>query len=184
MMGKAEDRAIKVLQEVRIHAPPVPVEQIAKAYGVAVRYQAFKGDVSGMLYRDGPNSVIGINASDVEVRQRYTIAHELGHLFLHPGRDVWVDRNVRVNFRNAESGLAVNYEEIQANAFAAELLMPWKWVIDEATMRVRTGQAQNVRQLIESLSKQFLVSRPAMEYRLINLGLIDPEPGRRRPMLQ
>src|SRR5690348_12650446 len=98
VMGKAEDRAIRVLEELRIHAPPVPVVQIAQAYGVAVLYQPFDGDLSGMLYREGPRKVIGVNASDVDVRQRYTIAHELGHLFLHPGRDVWVDRNVRVNF--------------------------------------------------------------------------------------
>jgi Zn-dependent peptidase ImmA (M78 family) len=176
-MGKAEDRAIQVLEELRIHAPPVPVVQIAQAYGVAVLYQPFDGDLSGMLYREGPRKVIGVNASDVDVRQRYTIAHELGHLFLHPGRDVWVDRNVRVNFRNAESGLAINREEIQANAFAAELLMPASWVMTEANTRVRTRQAQNVRQLVDGLASRFFVSRRAMEYRLINLGLIDPEPG-------
>jgi Zn-dependent peptidase ImmA (M78 family) len=176
-MGKAEDRAIQVLDELRIHAPPVPVVQIAQANGVVVLYQPFDGDLSGMLYREGARKVIGVNASDADVRKRYTIAHELGHQFLHPGRDVWIDRNVRVNFRNAESGLAINREEIQANAFAAELLMPSKWIITEASMRVRTRQARNVRQLIDGLSRHFLVSRRAMEYRLINLGLIDPEPG-------
>jgi Zn-dependent peptidase ImmA (M78 family) len=176
-MGKAEDRAIQVLEELRIHAPPVPVEEIAKSFGVALLYQPFNGDLSGMLYREGGRTVIGINASDAVVRQRYTIAHELGHFFLHPGRDVWVDRNVRVNFRNAQSGLAVNRDEIQANAFAAELLMPWRWIINETTTRVRTGQAQDVRQLIDGLSRRFFVSRGAMEYRLINVGLVDPEPG-------
>jgi Zn-dependent peptidase ImmA (M78 family) len=58
------------------------------------------------------------------VRQRFTIGHELGHLTLHHGHDLILERLVRLNFRDATSSTANDEEEIEANHFAAELLMP------------------------------------------------------------
>ncbi len=58
------------------------------------------------------------------VRQRFTIAHELGHFFLHRASStVFVDA-APIFFRDESSSNGSQREEIEANAFAAELLMP------------------------------------------------------------
>ncbi|MFR5264507.1 ImmA/IrrE family metallo-endopeptidase [Clostridium sp.] len=58
-----------------------------------------------------------------ETRRRFTIAHELGHLFLHMGygldRELW-NSNENSEFFRCQS----NRLEYQAHAFAAAFLMP------------------------------------------------------------
>ena len=53
--------------------------------GALVRYAPFDGQMSGLLHRseDGNRAVIGVNSRHPTVRQRFSIAHELGHLALH-----------------------------------------------------------------------------------------------------
>ncbi len=82
--------------------PPVRIERIAKELGVELR-SGDLGDVSGVLVRQGSSAVIGTNGSQSAQRQRFTIAHELGHFLLHEGITNHVDRSYRVNFRSAES---------------------------------------------------------------------------------
>ena len=166
----SEQRAIAVLDELAITGAPVPVEDVARRLGAKVAYEAFEGDISGMLFRDDSVAVIGVNSSHAETRQRFTVAHECGHLVLHEGTPMFIDRFVRVNWRSGES----NREEQQANAFAAELLMPRR-LIPEEIDRV-TAKHGNVvpRQLAAELAKRFHVSTEAMTYRLTNLGILDP----------
>jgi Zn-dependent peptidase ImmA (M78 family) len=75
--------------------------------------------------------VIGVNPAHHLNRQRFTIAHELGHYFLHEGLEEHVDQNFRVEWRNADTSRAVNWQKIQANRFAAELLMPTSFLEDD-----------------------------------------------------
>jgi len=100
--------------------------QLARDAGAVISYQPFEAeDISGLLYRvAGSAPVIGVNSNNSKVRQRFTIGHELGHLTLHPGHDLILERLVRLNFRDATSSTASDEEEIEANRFAAELLMP------------------------------------------------------------
>src|ERR1700730_4471382 len=139
--------------------------------GATITYEALDRDIAGILYRDGKRTVIGVNSSHPAVRQRFTIAHELGHLQLHKGHSVHVDR-VRVTFRDGNSSTAQNREEILANAFAAALLMPAELVIETVSQRLQKEPGITIEDLTEDLSDQFRVSRPAMEYRLKNLGFI------------
>ena len=71
--------------------------------------------------------------------------------------------------RNSSSG--EKQREIQANSFAAALLMPKKLVINEIDSYYR-GPHDN-KDLVKHLSNRFEVSKNAMTYRLINLDLID-----------
>ena len=61
----------------------MPVEKIAKAQGARIFYQSLDNDMSGFLYRDKAQAVIGVNTHHAPVRQNFTTAHELGHLLLH-----------------------------------------------------------------------------------------------------
>jgi Zn-dependent peptidase ImmA (M78 family) len=171
-MRKNDLAAHQLLTVAEIDAAPVDVFALAKAAGADVVQHEFEedGDISGMLYRDDTRTVIGLNSTHSLTRQRFTVAHELGHLKLHPGRPLILDAPARVNFRDPTASLATDREEIEANAFAAALLMPERLVL-EAVSRLLTAAHYTPETLTMLLAKEFEVSEAAMGYRLINLGI-------------
>jgi len=115
--------------------------------------------------------MIIVNAANARVRHTFTIAHEIGHFMLHKG-DVYLDGRVRVSFRDGLSSMATDQEEVSANAFAAALLMPANWVRPAFEEVVRRAAVDSEDELAEVLAGRFGVSRQAMLFRLINLGLV------------
>jgi len=150
--------------------PPVPVIELAEKLGAKIKKEAFvgKGDVSGMLFRDGSHAIIGVNANHARTRQRFTIAHEIGHLLLHEGKEVHLDRNfaIRVILRDSTSSDASRKEEIEANRFAAELLMPFDMLIEDIEKNPIDVEDQSA---IKHLAKKYAVSSQAMTFRVLNL---------------
>lgn len=172
-MRKIEREVKKLLDDNGVTRPPVPVDKIAESLGAIISFEPFEGkdDLSGILYRDGKNKIIGINSAHAQNRQRFSIAHEIGHLKLH-SKELFVDKVVRVNFRDNKSSLATDKEEIEANTFAAGLLMPKNFINTEIDSLIKKRQALDKDELIEHLSRAFHVSTQAVEYRLINLGIL------------
>jgi Zn-dependent peptidase ImmA (M78 family) len=174
-MDKIKKAVKELLSDCKIIKPPVPVERIAQFLEATIIYEPFKGqdDISGMLFRDEKTRIIGINSSHHENRQRFSIAHEIGHLFLHE-KEMFIDKVVKVNFRDSRSSMAIDFEEIEANAFAAELLMPSEFVQKEINKLLNQKDSHYFDKdtLISSLAKIFQVSTISMEYRLNNLGII------------
>lgn len=168
-----EVEARKLLADHGITEPPVPVETFVPSLGARLSTQPLQGDISGMLYRDGVNAIVGVNSADSPTRQRFTIAHELGHLLMHEGRPMIVEKLVRVNLRRT-STVASEREEREANQFAAELLMPEELVRREVTKLVGEQSLVSDRWLVAELAKRFDVSGQAMEYRLVNLKVLAP----------
>jgi Zn-dependent peptidase ImmA (M78 family) len=172
--SRPESDAALLLEQAGVKRPPVPVEKIAHFLGAQVAYEAFDGDVSGMLFREPDRTLIGVNSTHAATRQRFTLAHEIAHLRLHKGRRaVFIDRLVRVNWRDGTS----DPEENQANAFAAELLMPRKFMTQEIERAVVRTRQIAPEQLIVDLAETFRVSQEVMRYRLINLGVLGPYSG-------
>lgn len=161
-----------VLQKMGIKSLPVPVEEIANRLGVTLSYEPFEGkdEISGVLLRDGNRIVIGINSAHANSRQRFSVAHELGHLRMHHG-DFFVDKTVRLN-RNKRSSMAIDPKEIEANGFAAELLMPEELLKVAVKKRLNKKADIPIEELIDDLANECQVSRQAMEYRLMNLGIL------------
>ncbi|PYU65849.1 MAG: hypothetical protein DMG49_23375 [Acidobacteria bacterium] len=87
------DPATGILKKSRVTKPPVPVERIAEDHGLDVRLAPFDGDLSGALIRNEDEAYIGVNSSHHPHRQRFTIAHELAHYFLHSGFRVHIDKD-------------------------------------------------------------------------------------------
>ncbi len=163
--------AIDILNKSKVVKAPVPIETIAKKYGLQVRLQPLESNLSGFLYRDGKNSLIGVNSHNARVRQRFTIAHELGHFLLHQGDSLHVDRAVFAKLRSDLSSQGVDEEEIEANLFAAELLMPRELI-------ARDLENADIVDILEEefllgMSKNYDVSLQALVLRLNNLGYID-----------
>jgi Zn-dependent peptidase ImmA (M78 family) len=177
-MRREETLAQELLKKYEIHKPPVPVEDIAKGEGAIIVRQHFEGSESGFTLRNDNDhqAIIGVNTRTSRRRQRFTIAHEIGHLKLGVGKALIVDHSVRIDMRNDVSSIGTDAEEIAANAFGAALLMPHDLVIDHvkrfAAEITRTGGGLTREQLITELAREFDVSTEAMGFRLINLGIL------------
>ncbi|MCY3868124.1 MAG: ImmA/IrrE family metallo-endopeptidase [Gemmatimonadetes bacterium] len=163
-----ESEADQLLIEARIHAPPVSVKQVANSLGIKIELADLGEDCSGVLVRNGDRAVIGVNKKHHPNRQRFSIAHEIGHFMLHEG-DTYIDKGYRVQFRDLESGSGTKGEEMDANAFAAALLMPAEWVKDAFYQQPFDLTEDYV---LEMLAEKFKVSTQAMSYRLMRLRLL------------
>jgi len=156
----------ELLRALDIKEAPVPVEAVAAHLGATIRYSPFDGELAGMLIRgDDHNPVIGVNSLHHVNRQRFTIAHECGHLLLHKG-EVHIDKSFRVNLRDRNSSKAINPEEIEANRFAAELLMPYDMVMED--LADQDIDLENDIELKE-LAGQYEVSVQALTLRITHL---------------
>lgn len=162
ILEQIEIRAEEVLKKASIASLPVPVEEIAKKYRLRIS-RAPHRNFSGMLIRKDGRALIGVNSVEAEVRQRFTIAHELGHFFLHPNQDAFID------YRDNKYGIMRTPREKEANAFAAALLMPRKLLIKDFRTTAKSGFADD--ELLE-LVRRYNVSEDAMRFRLINLNVL------------
>lgn len=172
--NKIRKLAEALLRSYRIESPPVPVERIAKGEGLAVRKQRnADSEISGFLYRSSTRSIVGVNLSHAPVRQRFTVAHELGHFLLHAGSsdEVHVDRGFDVKFRDDLSSQGTDPEEREANLFAAELLMPRRFLEENLA---EAGELDLVDdEFVQDLAKNYGVSVQAMLFRLTNLNYVN-----------
>lgn len=161
-----------LLAEANVTHAPVPVWQIARAKGARIAVDSLQGDLSGFLYRDASQKVIGVNTQHATVRQTFTIAHELGHLLLHDQEQLHVDRSfASVRLRDDTSSQGVDDAEKEANLFAAELLMPEKFLkLDLASHRMIDIHDES---LIPVLARKYGVSVQALTFRLQYLGYIE-----------
>ena len=162
------DRMTELLiAQLPIVRPPVPVESIANSLGLTVEYTDLGSGVSGLLVASGSGGTIGVNKHHPRVRQRFSIAHEIGHFKLHANasENLFIDK-AYVLFRDDRASRGEIRDEIQANMFAASLLMPAPLLrlrIEEG--HVDLGDDDQVRALADT----FQVSLAAMAYRVMRL---------------
>lgn len=150
--------------------PGFDVKYLAERRGAIVVEEPSENNFSGFLFRSPDSApVIGVNSHHPPTRKRFTIAHELGHLLLHSKSGVHVDEAV-VQMRDARASAGVDEEEMEANRFAAELLMPRSF-LEEDLVALGTIFADDER-AIASLAKRYKVSTQAMAIRLSVLNLI------------
>jgi len=138
------------------------VMAIAEKLNITVVPYAFSEDISGVFFRKDNRLFLGVNNDHHEHRQRFTIAHEIGHYVLHSLDTIHYDivDQEKVFYRAKDIS---SVEEREANIFAAELLMPEE-TVEELIAKDITS--------INLLASTFNVSEDAMRYRLINLGYL------------
>lgn len=76
-------RASLLLQQFDMINAPVPVDRVAELLGVIVKFFPLDKELSGMIFIRNDHPIIGVNSLHHPNRQRFTIAHELGHFLLH-----------------------------------------------------------------------------------------------------
>lgn len=149
---------------------PIDVNEIINILGIPVekRPDFRKSKVTGSISMKEGTPKIWINPmmNQSKERERFTLAHELGHFMLHIApsfKDEYIsDDNIEWN---RDSNWDVR--EMEANKFAAELLMPSEQIKEE----FNTLDSANKEIKVEKLSEAFKVSRQAVQFRLQSLGL-------------
>lgn len=176
-LRRAWNEARRVLADEGVVTSRVNVRKIAERYAVVLE-RTMDSEISGMLIpldeaTHGRKWAIVVNKAHPGTRQRFTIAHELGHLLLHGYRTTHADRRLRVRFRDSRSSDGSVTEEIEANQFAAELLMPRDQVlrrVEECGLEYApSGDDDDGTQVVALLAKEFDVSVPALSVRLASL---------------
>ncbi len=151
--------------------PAFDLNRLAKKLEVDVQTMKLE-DASGLLItRRGYVPCIVLNSEDHPSRQRFTFAHEIGHFVLeHHFQGVHVDRG-NVSFRNVRSSTGADPREVEANQFAATLLMPAHFVEQEVNQRAGADGSLSEKN-VDELADFFKVSVQAMTIRLNALKLI------------
>jgi Zn-dependent peptidase ImmA (M78 family) len=171
---RPERIAEDLIQSHRVATAPVDVTALARELDLRVIKEALPEDVSGVLLtRTGSPPTIVVNRAHHRHRQRFTVAHELGHFILgHHDQSqtgVHVDRGFRLVLRGPLAAAGVDAREIAANRFAAALLMPEALVRHEVAAQ---GSRPIDDQAVEHLARTFAVSEQAMHIRLTALRLL------------
>ena len=119
----------------------------------------------GAMIRLSPAAQV-FHSVQLQTAELFVLCHELGHFLLHPSSN-FVDRKL-IYFRDTRSGQSIDLKEIQANQFAADLLMPERFL-----RRALNGETVDLEDegRVSDLSKSFGVSTQALMFRLINLNL-------------
>lgn len=146
-----------LLDQCGFYSPPIDVEALCRVLEVTllrVMNPGWAGAVQSQerSLNHPAAAVIWVNAADAPVRQRFTIAHEIGHLMLHKTGTLFRDG----------PGVEIDGQEREANQFAAELLMPEHMVLTRSAAAGRHAP---------TLARAFNVSTEAMTWRLKALGL-------------
>jgi len=161
---KARERAKALCKLNGVLSAPVPVERIAERLGAIIQYEPFDIELSGWSFVKDGVIMIGVNAAHNVERQRFTVAHEVGHLELHRARleaEVHVDKGtLRHEIGAAETADPM---EMEANAFAAEFLMPAEFL--KKTIAGRTLDLEDDA-LFGDIARRFKVTTAALRFRL------------------
>lgn len=160
----------ELLARHNVTSAPVDVFQIAKSMDLEIHQEKTDDDLSGFLYRDpkSKRAVIGVNSRHSTVRQRFTVAHEIAHHELHSDDEIHVDKGYEIKLRDGKSKEGTDLEEMEANLFAAELLMPDGFLIRDIAEMGRVDLSSE--EALKDLAKRYQVSPQALAFRLAYLG--------------
>ncbi len=166
---KINNIADKIRKALDITTLPYEPSDAIKKLGGTITYNVNDYNVDAILKKTGENSFnINLNPNRHINRDRFTLAHELGHLFLHMGfivdKEKWdsISTDDIIFFRDNNYSI----KEYEANEFAASFLMPKDEFIEIAEENL-TGNNYN----LNSISEYFRVSVQATENRGKWLGI-------------
>lgn len=139
--------ARKVLADSHVKKPPVDLVLILNAHGIQYEeVEGFPDNVDALIIEDGAKIYAAVNASHHLHRRRFSLAHELGHYFLHR-EDVTQDSVTIDSPSIEETGEGTkSLAEIEADLFAGELLVPLEML------------KAHISESIPAISKLFVVS--------------------------
>lgn len=169
----AKRKADQLIRSCGISSAPVDVERLALGLGIQVVKADLGTDVSGLLVTNQSITMICVQQTDHKKRQRFTIAHEIGHHVLNhqfeAGDHVHVDRGNYISKRGPRASAGIDIKEIEANQFAACLLMPADLIQNDIAV---LGRVTLLDSHVTELADKYQVSEQAMTIRLDSLGYL------------
>jgi Zn-dependent peptidase ImmA (M78 family) len=152
----AKDKARHVIKKYNLNSVPIDLDNIF----TALRYKKIEinkpnGIDGAIMEVKGKGMIVAINKAKTNNRVRFTLAHELGHFFLHHDKRDYYDSEEERQFEdfpNSKSSIAKPARESEADVFASELLIP----LEQLKKYVKKGH--NINELAEI----FQVSKHAM----------------------
>lgn len=155
--------ALKWAREKIAHNGSFPVRELLESLPyIQLSFDDDLGEFSGYIEQQSDQWKIGINSYHPQSRQRFTMAHELGHLLFHKEYLNLQDGAYKEKEILWRSSL-FNKVENEANTFASELLMPRDLFVGK--------WQEHGEQALEEISKYFDVSTQAVRYRAYKIGL-------------
>jgi Zn-dependent peptidase ImmA (M78 family) len=162
-INEIKDKVKELRKQYSLNSIPVDLTDLLEKENIKVIDKDFSElerkankPISGILYIDNDSKLILVNERDNLRRKNFTVAHELGHYFLHYDRSK--QDEVFVSFRGD-----INPRETEANKFAAELLLP-----DD---KVKKEYDSVLFPTASYLADKFDVSEQAMSIKLEQMGL-------------
>jgi Zn-dependent peptidase ImmA (M78 family) len=112
-----------------------------------------------------------INKNQSQVRQRFSIAHELGHLLLHASSGSQLEASIHLDkhtfYRNPLSSKGIDEQEKEANRFAAELLMPSVYLKEKIASCPDMIDCNE--DIVSTIAKELKVSTTALSLKLAGI---------------
>ncbi|MGB3805816.1 MAG: ImmA/IrrE family metallo-endopeptidase [Erythrobacter sp.] len=157
-INRLSPEEVDIIEKFRADTP-VRVGALAKALGLEVVLAALPLKISGLIKPkdEGEGFIIKVNRFEPKQRQRFTIAHEIGHYLLHRDR---IQGGV-VDSTLYRSKLSSRLEA-EANRLAADLLMPHDRIEEEKAKFRNLSH----NQMVEKIADILQVSKQAMGIRL------------------
>lgn len=160
-LENARQKAIQLSLDLRCEDPTLcSIDDLAMMQGLFVKDGDLKGAVARLVQGDKAGVITVSRDVTLDSRRRFSIAHEMGHFHLH--------RNEKPAFICTEDMFfewySKNQREPEANAFAAELLMP------RQLFRLECNNQLPSFELIKSLANRFKTSITSTCIRYIEFG--------------
>jgi len=155
----ARKRAKKFFQYHNLSIPVKVKDLLARYADIKEEYIPLDGEAICINNKEKP--VIIIKSNMATMRKRFTYAHELAHLQI-PSHTGMI--SCTTEFLDPIDLTEYEQMEQEANAFAAELLMPTNWL-----STLIPQYKDNFPALIETICEQAMVSVPAAVYNIIPL---------------
>lgn len=161
MVDSSAVKCAKRFIDIKKLSPPVDVDNLIKEYAT-LEYTDIPLDVDGLcldLKKQGLTRVF-INKNKNRSRQIFTAAHELGHIIIPWHTGSIIDENIVQQDKDHES--YIHYiQEIEANQFASELLLPTDWIVSTI------AKFENMANLIKYIRNKTNLSYDMIHFRIV-----------------
>lgn len=164
-LSKGKICAIKLLNECGIDNPTlIRMEDVLSYRNVLLIEEPMNAD--GRIIHGKKRSMIKVNSLIKYVgRRRFTIAHELGHFEMHRDYPIHSDLKSLNWFDNALKSLKYGKQELEANEFASEFLMPSKLFKKEVENLAFSPS------LLRMLSDKYKTSITSIAFKFVELDI-------------
>lgn len=147
---------------------PVKVDEAVERLGGSLEFRRLDSKIEALVQKNGDRFKIIVDDQKPATRTRFSVAHELGHLFLHMG--YLVDPEKWTKAQEYRDSVYFRYghgvEEDEADEFAAAFLMPETAFKNAVQTRAKNGECS-----LDELATFFHASASAVARRGRLLGI-------------